>query len=338
MKKVVLTENELRQLIYQSANKILTNEGFGGALSGLWDMTSSPVSSLLNGRATDTRRPMAHGAAKIYNAFQKDPNKKLSANDFIWGEKGSKNGERGKKYNGKKDHKTAEHEIKQYGYGKPVIENNELAVYDENSASKISFIGDTKVLVGHCIGEDDRFENSGGLSKHYRTLANGNPKDINRGMKTWLSNRDECFRATTKLEKSSGVKEIEFEEGTELEEGIGGLIRGASKLAKPLLKTGGRIAAGGAVANAGAKMVKNGKISQIQGAIRGNGKSNKGIFRNLMRNSGELDMNKIENEVLPLVLQSLCASLSIEQEDPMYQLIMSKATKKNIIRRLEQSL
>lgn len=86
----------------------------------------------------------------------------------------------------------------------------------------------------------------------------------------------------------------------------------------------------GTVARAGANALKLGR--QIKKIKKNMPSSN----TPLLDHNAKLDM--IENEILPVVLNSLCSVLSIEREDPLFQLITGNGTKKKMMKIIDKEI
>ena len=294
MNKIIVTESQLKKMIYESVKENI-NEGQENEVLGALLYAYKQQHG-----GQDARYLLGNTAAKIHNMVSKD---KKTASDYVWGANGKsiKSGDKGTEKNGGNKE----------SYGKPEIDfNTGKPVKYTTSNNNITFIDDSDkdVLIGHYVGVSDTVDNSTknplkAAYESFKTRSSANlGNQVKKSLNGWLTKRDAYFSDKNVLKEA-----IDEWPGRQL------LRRGAQWVGKKIL--GGK-GIGSAL----------GSIAGGAGEISGNGLS------------GSMNAQKVEKELLPLILSSLCSSLSIEPEDPMYAMITSKDTRKKIMKNVERNL
>lgn len=262
MSKIIISEEELRQLVYDSTVKAL-NEGIKGKVIG----------SAIGNLATLAALGPGALALKGYHNFQ-------NRDSMLDRMAAMSNDKSGKGTNGTNKDGQKKEEPKKDTYGKMEVYNDtNIPRYCQNFKHK-------DVLNGHIKSSADDTDKS----MLYNLVNDVRKSEEERAklIKKYLEDRDEQFKKT----RTSSLEE-------------------------------GRI---GTAIKAGAAALK------LRRQMRGMGGQ-----KNTLLNHNE-KYNMIEREILPIVLNSLCTVLSIEKEDPMYQMIMSPATKKRMMKLIEKEI
>lgn len=152
----------------------------------------------------------------------------------------------------------------------------------------------------------------------YKDVLKGHGKDVEDDDKKSM-----MYRIVSDYKISDEEKQKRLKEMLEKRDKVWGILKKEEK------KDINEVSFGSAV-RAGSNALKLGR------QIRRIKKSLPSSNTPLLDHNTKLDM--IENEILPVVLNSLCGVLSIEKEDPLFQLITGNETKKKMMKIIDKEI